>query len=88
MADLTSRYKMALERLSKDAPMIKANESGIETPECKARVIYAKRVLENINNIEAIEVGVIAEMEKQTSCAPKVQETMVGEHPTSPHHTR
>jgi len=79
--DLIARYKSALIRLADKKPMMRANESGADTPECKARLIYAARVLENLNGIGAIESGVIAEMEMQTKDAPQVVEVLVGEHP-------
>jgi len=79
--DLITRYKNALVRLADDKPMMRAKETGVSTPECRARIIYAKRVLENLNGIEAIESGVIAEMEMQTSTSPQVTEVLVGEHP-------
>jgi len=87
MSDNLTRYKDALERLSSDKPMMKAKDSGIQSAECKSRILYVKRVLETSNRIDAIETGVIAEMEKQQSSAPKMGEIKVGEvNLTEQHH--
>jgi len=79
--DLLGRYKAAIERLANKNQMIKGKESGVDSPECKTRILYAKRVLENLNSIEAVEAGVISEMELQVSGSPVVTETLLGEHP-------
>lgn len=81
MANMLERYKQALERLVSDRPMIKGKETGVTSPECKARILYVKRVLETVNNIDAIEAGVTAEMEKQIIGRPIVSETLVHEQP-------
>lgn len=86
MADMLTRYKDALLRLADDKPMMKAKESGIASPECIARIIFVKRVLETTNKNDAIELGVIAEMESQLSQRPIVSETLVGEHPLNQGH--
>lgn len=84
--DNLSRYKDALERLSSGTPMIKAKDSGFESVEIKTRVLYIKRVLETPNRIDAIEAGVISEMETQQCSAPKKGEVKIGEVALSQQH--
>lgn len=86
MSDILSRYKDALERLASDAPMMKAKDSGINSSECKSRILYAKRVLKSMNRIDSIELGVIAEMESQENKAPVKGEVKVGEVNLSKQH--
>ena len=79
--DMVTRYKEALQRLASDKPMIIGKETGISTPECKTRILYIQRVLETVNRIDAIELGVIAEMQAQSKNIPIAAETLIGEHP-------
>ncbi|MCK5612594.1 hypothetical protein KAR91_62560 [Candidatus Pacearchaeota archaeon] len=82
--ELTQRYKLALDRLASSTPMITTRDSGVSTSECKARVLFAKRILETANRNDAIEMGVIAEMNSQMKGSPIVNETLVGDKPTNP----
>lgn len=84
--DKATRYAIALQRLADDKPMMKGKETGISSLECKARILYTLRVLETSNRNDAIELGVIAEMESQSSDAPVVSETLLGEHPLDQGH--
>ena len=80
------RFEEALKRLASEEPMIKAQGAGVSTQECKTRVLYAKRVIETANRIDAIEQGVIAEMEAQETHAVKTTERIVGEKPVDNSH--
>ncbi|KKN13371.1 hypothetical protein LCGC14_1006900 [marine sediment metagenome] len=86
MSDMLIRYKDALIRLADSKPMISVKESGVGSIECKARILYAQRIIETLNRNDAIELGVVAEMQAQSSDAPIVSETLVGEHPLEQGH--
>ena len=79
--NIQARLQEALKRLASDEPMLKGSDKGTNTLEFKTRVLYAKRVLSTANKNTAIEKGVIAEMQAQSSIEPTVTETMLGEHP-------
>lgn len=76
-----ARFKDALARLASDKPMLSGKGKGAGTEEYRTRILYANRVLSTSNRNDAIESGVIAEMQSQSSTQPAVTETLLGEHP-------